>query len=335
MTETMTEPAPADGTAVVDVLITLINYKTAEMTIDCARSVLEHAGDVDYRLVIIDNASNDGSVEALEAWIDSLPDGHRIELVCSTVNTGFAGGHNLGIATDWTARHYMPLNSDAVIRPGMIERLLAALEADPGLGLVGPALLNNDGAVEVSAFRFHSPWSEFERAACTGPITRWLDRRRVALPLPPPAGEIDWVSFACVLIRGEVVRDLEALNAGYFLYFDDSDFCVRARRRGWRAGYVPEAVAVHFRGGSAPVKTLDRAKRRLPKYWYASRARMFYTYGGRGHLVAANLAWHLGRAVAQLRWLTGRRPNPMPARQWLDIWTNVLDPTGDNHAPGR
>jgi N-acetylglucosaminyl-diphospho-decaprenol L-rhamnosyltransferase len=124
------------------------------------------------------------------------------------------------------------------------------------------------------------------------------------------------------------------MDEGYFLYFEDAEYCLRARRAGWRIRREPRAVAVHFRGGSGPVKSLARARQRLPAYYYSSRARFFYQAHGTAGLLAANGLWTLGRGLAALRRLAGRSGDNLRQREARDIWINALNPLGPRHAPG-
>jgi GT2 family glycosyltransferase len=340
-TKTDTEASPettaetaAETTAETthDLVVSIINYRTGEMTIRCVAAALDDLDGLDARIVVVDNRSEDGSAEAIERWIAERGD-PRVTLVRSPVNTGFSGGHNRGIA-EAPARAYLILNSDTLVRPGALRRLLAALDADPGLGVVAPRLTWEDGTPQISCFRFHSPISELIRGAASGPVTRLFKRWEVALSTEPDPDQIDWMSFACVLARREVLREIGGLDEGYFLYFEDADCCLRVRRAGWRVAYLPEARVVHLRGGSGPVKALTAQRKRLPPYWYASRARFFHRAYGWSGLIAANLLWHLGRGIALVRLLTGRGLRNAIEREARDIWTNALSPTGDSRAPG-
>lgn len=316
------------------VAVSVINFRTGAMTIRCVRSVLDTRDGLDLRVCVVDNRSGDGSADEIADWIATLPpdEQERVALVRSATNSGFSGGHNQGIAAAEAAYHLL-LNSDAVLRPGALRCLLAAAEADPRAGLLAPRLENEDGTPQVSCFRLPTPWSELIRGAGSGPVTRLLARHEVALGLDPEPDEIGWVSFACVLLRREMTRTLGPMDEGYFLYSEDMDYCRRARRAGWTIRYVPEARVVHFRGGSAPVKGLQKARKRLPAYWYASRTRFFRRTHGRLGPLAANLAWHLGRVVAHLRLLAGRPVTPRVAHEPRDIWINFADPLGDRRAP--
>lgn len=314
--------------------VSIINFRTGPMTIDCIRSVLADIRDLDVQVVVVDNASDDGSADQIAAWIAAQPSGTPVRLVRSATNSGFSGGHNQGMAA-LEAEHYLILNSDALLRPGFLTAILSAAEAHPEAGLVAPRIETDDGEVQVSCFRFHSPLSELIRGANSGPVTRLLARHVVALPPPVNPAEIEWASFACILLRGQMVRALGPMDEGYFLYFEDAEYCLRARRAGWRIVPEPRAVAVHFRGGSGPVKALEKARRRLPPYFYASRTRFLRQAHGPLGPVLANLAWGAGRAIAQLRRLTGRSVPPAVESEAHDLWTNILTPLGPRLAPGE
>jgi GT2 family glycosyltransferase len=202
--------------------VSIINYRTPEMTTRCAASALEDLArsGVDGRVVIVDNASGDGSAEALEAWAAARPAGTPVTVLRSDTNSGFSGGHNRGMAAA-PAGLYLLLNSDALLRPGACAALLAAARARPRAGLFAPRIEHEDGTPQVSAFRFASTLSEFARGANTGWVDRLTGARRALGPDPDPE-EIDWVSFACVALRGAMVDGIGPMDEGYFLYFEDA-----------------------------------------------------------------------------------------------------------------
>lgn len=314
--------------------VSIINYKTADLTIACLKSVLKDIGDLPVRIVVVDNASGDGSAERIADWIAAQPDGTPVRLVRSEINSGFSGGHNLGMAalqTDW----YLILNSDAVLCPGFFRAMHAAVWAHPEFGLIAPQIETDDGDIQVSCFRSHSPWSEMIRGAGSGPVTRALKHHVVALEPPVKPEEIEWASFACILLNARMVAEIGPMDEGYFLYFEDAEYCLRARRAGWKIRQQSEAVMVHYRGGSGPVKALEKARRRLPPYFYASRTRFFrQAYGFAGPWLA-NLMWCTGRMIAQSRRLFGKPVPHRIAAEPRDIWINALQPLGPRRAPGE
>ncbi|MEM8730024.1 MAG: glycosyltransferase family 2 protein [Pseudomonadota bacterium] len=306
-------------------LVSIINYRTAELTLKCVASVLADLDGIDGTIAIVDNASGDGSVEIIEDWIQKQPPGTPVALIRSATNSGFSGGHNQGIASA-AAEYYLILNSDAILRPGFCRAILDCAGANPEAGLIAPQIETDDGDIQVSCFRFHGPLSELMRGAASGPVSRLFKGRTVPLGPPVSSDSIEWASFACILARGEMVKDIGPMDEGYFLYFEDAEYCLRARRKGWRIIQDTAAVAVHYRGGSGPVKTLEKARRRLPEYYYASRSRFFFQAHGALGLWWANGLWHVGRTVAQFRRLFGKPVPPAIEHEARDIWTNALAP---------
>ncbi len=323
--------------AKIDIVISVINYRTADLTIACMASALaelrQAAGQgISGHLVVVDNASGDGSAEAIEAWIAQEAADAPLSFVRSPSNSGFSGGHNIGMG-HMAAEFYLLLNSDGLLRPGFLSTILTAARARPEMGFFAPRIEHDDGTPQVSAFRFASPASEFIRAINSGPVTRALAHRKVAIGLDPDEAQIDWASFACILIRGTMADQIGPMDEGYFLYFEDAEYCLRGRRDGWRVAWVPEARMVHFRGGSGPVKTLEKQLKRMPGYFYASRSRFLYQAHGRGGLILANLLWYLGRGLIQVRRLLGKRVRPAVQAEARDIWINAFDPLGPRLAP--
>lgn len=312
--------------------ISIINYRTGDMTIAAVQSALDALGPRPARVVIVDNASGDGSADQIATWIAQTGDA-RVTLVRSPTNSGFSGGHNQGMAAAPGADFYLILNSDALLRPDFFDALMPATEAAPKVGLFAPQLEWEDGTPQISCFRFASPISELLRGARTGPVTRLFPRHVIALGLTPEPKEIDWASFACILLRGEMVRELGPMDEGYFLYYEDSAYALSAQQAGWGVHYVPAARAVHFRGGSGPVKKIQAEFKRLPPYYWRSRTRFLrQAHGPLGPLLG-NLAWMTGRAIASLRLLTGRGVPPAHAQEWRDIWTGFLSPLTPDRAP--
>lgn len=315
-------------------VVSIINYKTCDMTIECMASVLEAASGHDVHIGVVDNHSEDGSAEKLEAWVAASPHSAQITVFRSPVNSGFSGGHNY-VMSRLPARSYLVLNSDALIRPGFFQHMENALAANARTGLIAPRIDSEDGSPQISCFRFPNPLSEFMRAARTGPLTRALQSYQVALGPEPNPAQIEWASFACILLRGEMVQELGPMDEGYFLYFEDVEYALRARRAGWQIDYVPEARAVHFRGGSGPVKSLMSERKRLPKYYYASRTRFLYQAYGRLGLTAANTLWYVGRVIAQLSLLRLKRRRTRAKAEWRDIWINYMQPLGPRYGTGE
>jgi GT2 family glycosyltransferase len=323
---------PQNGPPKYRLVVSIINYKTAQMTIDCVASVLEDMKDLSVHVVVVDNKSGDDSTARIPAWIAEQGVEDDVTFVASEINGGFSAGHNIGMTTV-SGEFYLVLNSDALLRKGFCATILAAAEASPKAGLIAPRLEWDDGEPQLSCFRLPSPASEIIRGAKTGPITSLLRHYDMPLNIDPDPANIGWASFACILLRGDMVQEIGLMDEGYFLYFEDTEYCMRAQRAGWTIAHVPQAHAVHFRGGSAPVKSLAKEHKRLPAYYYASRTRLFYQTYGWGGLLAANLGWSLGRLISLLRPLWGKSPVTPIAHEAQDTWINFTRPTGPSHKP--
>lgn len=305
----------------------VLNYRTPEMTIECLRSLaVEIAGDPSRCAVCVDNASGDDSIPLIRAAIEEHGWDHWLTLIESQTNLGFAGGNNLGIESV-EAEHYLLLNSDGRLRPGALSQMLATLEANPRVGAVGPRLEWPDGDAQTSCFRYRTPLTEFLEAAGTGVLDRLLRKRLVPIGVPEQVTDSPWLSFACILVRGEVIDQIGLLDDGYFMYFEDIDYARRMRRAGWRLMHDPAARVVHLRGGSSAVKAAIKNRARVPRYYYESRSRYFAKfYGGRIGLAFTNACWLAGRTIALAREVVERRQRGACELEAFDNWTNFLSP---------
>lgn len=296
------------------VAVVILNYRTPELVLEALESVSDQLGP-DDAAVVVDNQSGGDDLEVIREGA-ARRGLQGVRLVQSPVNGGFSAGNNLGIRAV-RARGYLLLNSDATLRPGALERLWQALEEQPDVGLVSPRLLSPDGSTQANCFRRHTPVSELLLAARTGPVQHLLQRWAVA---EPPPLQPEWTSFAAVLIRREVVEQIGLLDEGFFMYYEDVDYCLRARAAGWRVLHEPAAVAVHLHAASSQMESLTARRRRRPAYFYAARRRYFSkTLGPAGPLLANSL-WTLGRSIALARELVGNKRPHAVERELMDTW---------------
>jgi N-acetylglucosaminyl-diphospho-decaprenol L-rhamnosyltransferase len=309
----------------VQLSIVIVNFRTPVFVIDCLTTLLPELVGLDARVIIVDNNSADDSPEIITTWLKLHDVAGNVLFVQSEHNSGFASGNNIGIKS-CPAQYYLLLNSDTLIRPNAIRIMLETAIRFPEAGLISPRLEWLDGKAQESCFRYPTPFSELIGASNTGLIAWLLNRYIVALPVQTEIARPQWTSFACVLVNSSVFQQIGLLDEGYFMYFEDVEYCYRARKAGWEIVHNPEARVVHLRGGSSPVKDQTRLKKRIAKYFYESRTRFFYQTCGWLGLTSANLLWWLGRVVSGTRQLLGRSDKAVNERQWLDIWTNWLNP---------
>ena len=299
--------------------IVVVNYRTPDLVLQLLGHLSEQVMPGQDVVVVVDNCSGDGSADLIEDGIRNRGWGEWAEIVRSPVNGGFSAGNNLGMQR-CEASLYLLMNSDTYPRPGAIAELLQAAEANPDYGMLGPRLEDEDGSVQVSAFRFHTPLSEVDQAIAVAPLSRLLSPRAVSVAPSDTPEPAEWLSFACILIHREVLAAVGYMDDGYFMYFEDDDFCRMAATHGHRCLRWPAARVVHLRGKSSPVKRLTAARARLPAYYYESRSRYFLKWHGVLGWFLPNLAWQVGTVLDLLRRCMPGRTGRVPAWRFIDVW---------------
>jgi N-acetylglucosaminyl-diphospho-decaprenol L-rhamnosyltransferase len=305
--------------------IIIVNYRTPEFVEACLVSLDGQVDDTLDCVVVVDNASADGSADRIEHFIRWANLESWVRLVRAPSNGGFSAGNNLGIQSV-RAELYFLLNSDTIVRPGAIRELIHAARSQNDAGMIAPRLEWPDGMPQQSCFPMRTPSHEFFAAAGTHAVEKFLRHNGYAYELCDSPRVADWVSFAAILIKREVLDRVGPLDEGYFMYFEDMDYCSVVRNARFRILYWPDARVVHLRGGSSPVKKLTSERKRPPVYWYASRARYYGKHFGTLGVWRANLLWHAGRIISWVRELAGNKQPHANMGQWRDIWTNALDP---------
>ncbi len=300
------------------IAIVILNYRTPEMTVTCLASAVKEICLERDLIVVVDNDSGDDSISRLESAIQENGWQRNVILHCSATNSGFAGGNNQGIkAVD--AEAYLFLNSDATLEPGCLATLYQELTDHPKVALAGPRIMNSAGEHQASCFRKHHPLGELIKSARTGPITQLLASYDVNLAKQQPS-PFDWISFATVMIRAEAIAQVGLLDEGYFMYYEDSDYCRTLVQSGWTIHHVPEATVIHNEGGSSMIAKKARERKNLPAYYYASRSRYFTKWYGKSGLLLANLCWLLGRGIDFLRCTFGKKTPWHAKGSWKQIW---------------
>lgn len=305
------------------ILVVLLNYRTPQMTLRAAEAALADMAGTQAlcELVVVDNASGDGSGEILQQAIRQKgwdAEG-RVRFVQSPVNGGFGAGNNIGLGmqmSDGTAPDYFYLlNSDAFPDAGCLGTLLHHLEITAQAGFAGSHVRGEDNIAHTTAFRFPSVLGEFEGAARFGPITRMLKNAVVAPALPDDTTQVDWVAGASVLMRAAMLKQIGGFDETFFLYFEETDLCKRGADAGWQCWYVPAAKVVHIGSVSTGMKDWQR----IPTYWYASRRHYFVKNHGRGYAAAAFAAKLAGGALHTVRCALSRRTPQDPPGFYRDL----------------
>lgn len=321
------KPETPRGTAPPTVAIVIVNYCTRELTLASLRSLeQEVARRAGTRVVIADNASPDGSGREIADAIEINGWSKWAQCLLLERNGGFAFGNNAGIkaCSEAPPDYYWLLNSDTVVRPGALLHLIDFLERHPRVGIAGSRLEYEDGTQQVSTFRFPTILGEF---AANAPIGSLGQRLLAASVIAEPASEqlraCDWLAGASMMIRAKVIDEIGLMDDGYFLYYEETEFCRRARLRGWQCWFIPESRVVHFIGASTGVtgKRPGRPRRR-PGYWFQSRRRYFVNNHGRLYAIAADMGLIAATSFRRAAEFLRRRPSDIPEKFVRDLVVN-------------
>jgi N-acetylglucosaminyl-diphospho-decaprenol L-rhamnosyltransferase len=279
--------------------VIIVSWNVRDLLTECLDS-LPASCDDPLECIVVDSASTDGTADMLR---ERFP---HVRLLAQDSNVGFSRGCNIGLQAA-QGELLLLLNPDTVVRPGALTVLAAALTADPAAGLAGPLTFNGDGTVQSTRRRFPDFW--------TGVFdTSWLQRfapGRMALYRMsdlPDDGQypVDWVQGSALLLRRTLYDQIGGLDEGYFMYFEEVDWCWRARAAGWRALYVGSAHIVHYGGRSS-----EQAPARTHIAFQQSKLRFFRKRNGwlaaqaMRALMLAVYAWQA--ALESGKWLLGHR----------------------------
>ena len=274
-----------------DVAISLVNTNSRELLLAC----LDSLRDVDAEVVVLDNASEDGSVDAVRA---AFPD---VQVIAQEHRAGFGANHNTVIRAT-SGRYVYVLNEDTTSDAWGLDRMVAHLDANPRVAALGPRLVYPDGRLQDSAWRFPSP-----AVAALGLVT--LGRAAVKQSGGSASRDVDWVMGAALLLRREALDAVGLFDEGFFIYSEETDLCRRLRRAGWRTRYFPQVTVVHHESqfsSGIPERRVNEMWRSRHRYW-----RKHHSPAG------ARLAALCTGAQYGLRVLLGARDREFAARMRL------------------
>lgn len=255
MTESLTdtEPGTAGVERVADLDIVIVGYHSRDYVQACLDSVEAHHAGLDVHVVLVDNDSGDGTVAAVRAR--PRHPGVSLTTIEMGCNAGFARASNAGIEVG-AAPYVLLLNPDTIVGPEVLSSLVSFARAHPRAGVVAPRLVHPDGSDQLTARAF--PTAAAAVFGRRSPLTRWFPhnpwssrflagRERSAGSVP---FRIDWVSGAAMLVPRRVICDVGALDEGYFLFWEDADWCRRIVTAGYEVWCVPSVQVVHDEGGT-------------------------------------------------------------------------------------
>lgn len=236
-----------------DVSIVIVSFNTRDILRRCLQAVVEHCGELQYEIIVVDNASSDGSAAMVRC---EFP---QARLIANDRNRMFAPAANQGMAAA-AGRCLLLLNSDAFVRAGTLVRLMQFIARHPRAAVVGPKVLNTDGSLQSKGFA--APHIGLGLVRVTGMhklLPDGLKRRLFARYFWDDSKAVmpDVLSGCCMLLQASVVREIGALCEDFYHGGEDGEWCFRARRAGYQVWFVPESVVEHI-GGASKVQ-LDAA----------------------------------------------------------------------------
>jgi GT2 family glycosyltransferase len=254
-----------------DLSIIIVNWNTKEYLLPCLREIFERGQGMSREVIVVDNGSRDGSGDEVKK---AFPSVHVIQ---NEENLGFAKAVNQGLKNS-SGRYILLLNPDTQVKNGAMERLVSFMGGYSDAAVAGAQLLNADGSKQNSIANFPSLASELLNKS----LLRWLFPKKF-----PGKGrnysepfEVDSVIGACMVVRREAMKQVGLLDEDYFLFLEETDWCYRMKRAGWKIYHVPQAEVYHFQGKSA-----EAERKRAKVEYYRSRYHFFKKNKGNLHWV--------------------------------------------------
>lgn len=245
----------------ISLSIIIVNWNTKDDLLNCMESLFQKREEHSWEILVVDNGSIDGSEEAVRA---EFPEAI---LIHNSLNLGYARANNQALKLS-RGRYFLLLNPDTRLKQGSIETLMAFMDSYPTASVAGVQLLNSDGSKQNSIANFPSMATELLNKS----LLRWFFPKTF-----PGKGrdyrdpvEVDSVIGACMMVRRAAMEQVGLLDEDYFLFLEETDWCYRMKKAGWKVYHVPQAEVYHFQGKSA-----EKDKKRAKVEYYHSRYQFF------------------------------------------------------------
>ncbi len=230
-----------------DVTIIIVTWNSRTDLVRCLPSIPAAASGCSHDLIVVDNASADGTV----AYVEAVCPGARV--IVNGENLGFAAANNQALRVT-KGRYALLLNPDTVLRPNAIDMLVAFMDSTPDAWAAGPAILNSNNTLQRTGVRFPNTWNLISEALALDrlfPLSRVFGRHRELFKDPAEVQQVDYVQGSCLIVNGIVPGKVGILDEEFFMYFEETDWCFRMQQAGGRVYIVPSARVVHL-GGEGP-----------------------------------------------------------------------------------
>jgi N-acetylglucosaminyl-diphospho-decaprenol L-rhamnosyltransferase len=313
----------------LDLSVVIVNWNVRDLLRRCLHSILDARSAVTVEVIVVDNISTDGSVEMVRTEFPG------VHLIVNTENRGFPAANNQGIAVA-QGRYVLILNPDTEVLGDALATMVAYADAHPDVGVVGPQLLNPDGADERP--RVQSSRRRFPTLATAIFESTWLQpyaphrllERYYVLDQPDDATlDVDWVMGAALMARREAIEQVGPMDEGYFMYSEEMDWCRMFHEAGWRVVYLPTAQIIHHVGKSSEqVVPARHVHFQTSKVRYFRKHHSVLTAEALRLFLLGNYAWQLG--LEGVKWLVGHK-RPLRAERvaaYRQVLRSGLRPSG-------
>jgi GT2 family glycosyltransferase/lipopolysaccharide/colanic/teichoic acid biosynthesis glycosyltransferase len=241
----------------LDLSIIIVNYNVKEFLQNLLHSISKSSDKITYEIIIIDNASSDGSVEFIS---EKFP---HVNLIANNKNLGFSKANNIGMKLA-KGKYILLLNPDTLISEDTFEKMITFFEENPMVGLAGCKILNPDGTLQLACRRsFPGPWTSFCKVTGLSklfPQNRLFARYNLTYLDPDLTYEVDAISGSFMMFRKDVYEKIGGLDEMFFMYGEDLDFCYRVQKAGYKVFYVNSAQIIHYKGESTKRSELDETR---------------------------------------------------------------------------
>jgi GT2 family glycosyltransferase len=229
----------------VDLSIIIVNWNTRELLFDCLASVQDNLGDLQAEVIVVDNASTDGSVAMVKSRFPEAV------LLANDDNRGFAAANNQGFEIA-RGRHFLLLNSDTVVHGDVIEKSVAYMDENPDVGMMGCRVLNDDGTTQTTCSRYPTFVNLMLQTFGLNRLSAGWCRRYQMLDWDrDDEREVEVISGCYLLARAEAVAEIGYLDEAFFCYGEETDWCRRCHQAGWRLVFAPVGTITHLGSGSS------------------------------------------------------------------------------------
>jgi GT2 family glycosyltransferase len=246
---------------IIDLSVIIVNWNTRDLLVRCLNSITEATQRMKTEVFVVDNGSSDGSGRSVKEMFSEAI------LIENETNLGFAGANNQALRRS-KGNYLLLLNPDTQVKQGAIQKLISLMDAHPDVGITGVQLLNADGSKQNSIANFPSLVTELLNKS----LLRWLFPKKFPGKESSYSGpvEVESVIGACMMVRRDAIKQVGLLDEDYFLFLEETDWCYRMKRKGWKIYHAPQAEVYHFQGKSA-----EKEREKAKVEYYRSRYHFF------------------------------------------------------------